>query len=74
MRLNVLPERTIGGFGVGDGVARGSAGSVARGVLWLGSRQAVNAEMSGCNDPAETMLLGNLHGPRLLELLNAAGI
>lgn len=57
---------------------RGQArGVLARGVLWLGAAEGHHARdrisLSGCTDRvAGPPLLGDAHGPRLLELLNAA--
>lgn len=56
----------------------GRAGGVlARGVLWLGATE--DAPVRDCIDPcghkdrvAGPPLLGDAHGPRLLDLLNAA--
>lgn len=54
-----------------------AAGVLARGVLWLGAAEgeAVQDRTDAnlyADSVSSTALLGDAHGPRLLELLNAA--
>lgn len=52
-----------------------AAGVQARGVLWLGAPEGSavqqRIDVSHCRDRVTGQLLGDAHGPRLLELLNA---
>jgi hypothetical protein len=69
MRLELSADTTNGGADAAEREA--GAGRMARGVLWLGTE---NHKQESVASLAGTTLLGSLHGARLLELMNAAGI